>query len=60
MGPIGFPELLVILMTLALWGLPIYAAIWLLRRIAKMRRVQEEMLDRLKAIERKLDVQRPT
>jgi hypothetical protein len=54
MGPIGFPELFVLLSILVLWGIPIYAAVWLLRKIAKMMRIQEETLDLVKAIERKL------
>ena len=52
---LGAPELLVILAMLALYAIPIYAAVWLLRTIAKMARVQEELLTSLKAIERKLD-----
>jgi len=55
MGPIGVPELFVLLSILVLWGIPIYAAVWLLRKIAKMSRVQEEMLNSLRTIERKLD-----
>ena len=55
MGPIGVPELFVLLSILVLWGIPIYAAVWLLRKIAKMSRVQEEMLNSLRTIQRKLD-----
>ena len=55
MGPIGVPELFVLLSILVLWGIPIIAAVWLLRTIAKMSRVQEEMLNSLRTIERKLD-----
>jgi len=55
MGPIGVPELFVLLSILVLWGIPIIAAVWLLRTIAKMSRVQEEMLNSLRTIQRKLD-----
>ena len=55
MGPFGVPELVAILSMLALYAIPIYAAVWLLRTIAKMARVQEELLASMKAIERKLD-----
>jgi len=55
MGSLGVPELLVILSMLAIYAIPIYAVVWLLRTIAKMARVQEELLANLKAIERKLD-----
>jgi hypothetical protein len=55
MGSIGIPELVVILSMVALYAIPIVAAVWLLRTIARMSRVQEDMLNSLKAIERTLD-----
>jgi hypothetical protein len=55
MGSVGMPELFVLLSILVLWSIPIIAAVWLLRTIAKIARVQAETLDCLKSIERKLD-----
>lgn len=47
--------LVAFLSILAFWGIPIYAAVWLLRTIAKIMRIEQETLDCLKAIGRKLD-----
>lgn len=55
MGSLGVAEVVLILSMLAIYAIPIYAAVWLLRTIAKMARVQEELLTNVKAIERKLD-----
>ena len=54
MGSVGVSELFAFLSILAFWGIPIYAAVWLLRTAAKILRIQEETLDCLKSIERKL------
>lgn len=54
MGPIGIPELFAVLAILAFAGIPIYAAVWLLRTAARIVRIQEETLDCLKFIDRRL------
>ena len=52
---VGIPELFVLLSILVLWGIPIVAAVWLLRTVAKIARVQDQALACLRTIERKLD-----
>ena len=51
---VGLPELVVLVFMVACWCLPIVAAIWLLRTVAKVNKTQDQILERLTAIERKI------
>ncbi len=50
----GMPELLVVLMLLALWIIPVAAVIWALVSLYRIRSEQQRMQSKLDAIERML------
>ena len=52
MGPIGIPELVVVLLVGLVWAVPIAAGIWALITLYRIRVSQEDVRRRLVAIER--------
>ena len=52
MGPIGIPELVVVLLVGLVWAVPIAAGIWALITLYRIRESQEDVRRRLVAIER--------
>lgn len=54
MGPLGLPELFIILVLSSLWLIPIAAAIWALVTLHRVRVGQDALRVKLEAIERLL------
>lgn len=54
MGPLGMPELVVILALSVLWVIPVAAAIWALVTLHRIRSGQQAVQMKLDAIERLL------
>jgi hypothetical protein len=54
MGPLGLPELFIILILSSLWLIPIAAAIWALVTLHRVRVGQDALRVKLETIERML------
>lgn len=54
MGPIGLPELFVVLFALIMWVIPLVAGIWALITLHRIRTEQHSVQTKLDAIERLL------
>ncbi len=56
---LGVPELIVVLMVGLIWIVPVAAGIWALVTLHRIRTTQEDMRNRLAAIERLIQPVRP-
>jgi hypothetical protein len=57
---LGVPELIVVLMVGLIWVVPVAAGIWALVTLHRIRTTQEDMRNRLAAIERSIQTVRPS
>jgi hypothetical protein len=57
---LGIPELIVFLMVGLVWMVPVAAGIWALVTLHRIRTTQEDVRDRLAAIERSIQNVRPS
>lgn len=53
-GPIGVPELLILLVMSSLWLVPLIAVVWVIVTLNRIRAGQQTIDDRLAAIEARL------
>ena len=57
---LGIPELIVVLMVGLVWVVPVAAGIWALVTLHRIRTTQEDVRNRLAAIERSIQNVRPS
>ena len=52
MGPLGFPELIILLVVASIWLVPLAVLVWAVVTLQRIRTTQDEMRSRLDNIER--------